>query len=118
MLYRYKITPPNWMKWGLDTLGLVANTPDYKLTREMRKNEEAAPAGNRGHGLAEIYKIISKQEHAGHHRGVEDARACAAIASDEQLWLRRFNKTGGIFDLVKEMEGKEAKCKASQERKW
>ena len=117
MFDRFQITPPEWMRWGLDTLSMVAHTAEFKLTKKMRSDKEAAPAGNYGHGLADIYKVVTGKDHKGHHRATADAVAAARIAEYNKVWDRRFNKGGGIFDLQQDIKDKADKVKATRERK-
>ena len=110
---RYDVSLPSFVVWCWDTLPAIKLLPQYKVTREMKKNGVAAPAGNHDHGLAELHKAITGEDHEGHHDAGADAIANVGIA--KILYSKRFNKTGGMVtwaDCEIEGEGGEG-CRAA-----
>jgi DNA polymerase III epsilon subunit-like protein len=107
---RFAVSPPSWLVWCWDTLPAVKLMRAYKIGKAAVVGE----AGNRGHGLAEMYRVITGAELTGHHDAGADAAANAEIAL--VAYEKRLNKTGGMFTWSSYQQSKTKAVQAARLR--
>jgi len=112
MCSKFKLELPAWLSWVWGTLPAVKADAHFKVTKGMLSGGTPAPAGNINHGLAEVYKAITKRELLGHHDAGTDAYAGAMVAL--RVFEKRCPWSTGMVEWTSIVNQKEKGVKLAQ----